>query len=97
MSETIAIIKDVEFGNRDVGRPVLSFTTQFENGICALQVLEAKQALELIEISGVSNVKDLNGRMCWVEEDGMKITFIRLWNEYGFTNENLATSIETIR
>lgn len=79
MSEELARIKEVGFGNRDVGRPVLFFTAELESGTCALQILEAEQALELIKQSGVYEVERLNGVFCWVEKGRGVATYKRIW------------------
>lgn len=63
----LAIIKQVGFGNRDVGHPVLFFSTYIEEGHAALQVLDGTEALDFIKAYGVYDVKDLEGKSVWVE------------------------------
>ena len=75
----LAKIKEVGFGCRDMATPCLWFTTELESGICALQVLGHKEAIELLKVQGIEEVHDLNGKMCWVEEDGMRVTFMYMW------------------
>jgi hypothetical protein len=81
VSEELARIKEVGFGNRDVGSPVLFFTAELEGGTCALQVLSAKEAVDVIQRSGVYSVDQLNGMFCWVETNHHSAVFSRLWGE----------------
>lgn len=81
MSEQIAIISDVGIGSRDVGRPVLWFTVQISEHISSLQVFEWAKAFEILKT--VYDVRELEGKPCWVETDGIAGTtrFIRMWKE----------------
>lgn len=74
----LAIMKGVDFGCRDVGRPVLWFSSHDGEGGAALQVVEGSSALDLIKKSGVHSIKNLEGKPCWVEVDGMSMVFISL-------------------
>lgn len=74
----LAIIKSVGFGCRDVGRPVLHFSTYISEAMAALQVFELEGAGEIIEDSGVYDIKDLNGKPCWVEVRDNTINFIKV-------------------
>lgn len=67
MSKQLAIIKEVGYGCRDVGRPVLWFTVSTCDCGCALQVLSGKEADALIRDYGVYDVQELNGKPCFVE------------------------------
>lgn len=77
MHEELAIIKDVGYGNRDVGSPVLWFTVTFLNG-GSLQILQGEDAYNLIKESGVYDVKSLEGKACVISTDGYRVEFVRL-------------------
>jgi hypothetical protein len=81
VSEQLARIKEAGFGDRDVGTPVLFFTAELERRTCALQVLSAKEAVGVIQRSGVYSVDQLNGMFCWVETNNRSAVFSRLWGE----------------
>ena len=81
MSEKTAVIKDVCFGCRDVGRPVLSFTVELEGGLCSLQVLDSAEACQLITKYQIVNVNDLEGQMCIVEDGKNTMRFLRMWGK----------------
>ena len=83
-NEQLAIIEGVGFGNRDVGSPVLFFSTMLSEGTGALQILGGKEALDLIKAYGVYDVKDMDGKPIWVECNGgwggtIKVT--RAWKK----------------
>jgi len=71
----LAIIKNVGFGCRDTNRPILFFNTYIEEGMGALQILEVPQAMEIIKQYQVFDVKDLEGKACWVDVEDDKIIF----------------------
>lgn len=79
--EILVKIKEVGFGLRDTNHCVLWFTVETENGPSALQILPALAAIELIEKHNLREVHDLNSRMCWVESEGMRMSFVRMWGE----------------
>lgn len=81
MSEKAAIIKDVCFGCRDIGKPVLSFTVELEGGMCSLQVLDTAEACQLITKNQIVNVLDLEGQMCIVEDTKNTMKFLRMWGK----------------
>ena len=74
----LAIMKGVDYGCRDVGRPVLWFSTHDGRGGGALQILEQKEAFALIKQSGVRSIRNLEGKACWVESDGHTQVFAGL-------------------
>jgi len=76
-ARSMAVMKGVHVGNRDVGRPCLWFETDTGSG-AALQVLIGQDALDLIEKSGVYDVRELEGKTCWVEASVGMIRFIGL-------------------
>lgn len=80
MTKRLAIMKGVNYGCRDVGRPVLWFSTHDGHGGGALQVLEQKEANELIEKSGVHSIGNLEGKACWIDVDGNSHVFAGLAN-----------------
>ena len=82
MTEQLAIIKGVGFGNRDVGRPVLFFETYLSEGIGALQILSDDEAMNFIKAYGVYDVKDLEGKPVWIEREGFNtIKVLRPWRQ----------------
>ena len=62
-----AIIKDVGFGLRDVGRPVLWFYMKFKEGLSSLQVLGLDETVDLLGKCQLSNILELEDRVCWAE------------------------------
>jgi hypothetical protein len=79
---TLAIMREVGYGNRDLGRPCLWFSTYIDESSAALQVLQGDEAEEVIRESGVYDVRDLEGKPCWVDtsEHG-RIRFMRVWKK----------------
>lgn len=79
MSEKrMAIMRGVDFGLRDIGRPCLWFETYIDESSGALQVLTGEQITKLLEESGARSIRELEGKPCWVETDGVlggRITF----------------------
>ena len=81
MEKQLAIIEGVGYGNRDVGRPVLWFSTMISKGSGALQVLENHEAGKLIKAYGVYDVKDLEGKPIWVIRENGTITIAGYWED----------------
>jgi hypothetical protein len=77
MTEKMAIVKDVGFGNRDIGRPCLFFSVYINESVGSLQVFEGKKALQMIQNSEVYDIKELEGKPCWIEEEGNTIKFLK--------------------
>lgn len=77
--ERVAIIREVGYGLRDVGRPCLWFTTYLSEHSAAVQVLTGKQADQVIIDAGVRDVHDLEGKPCWVECEAGSVRFLRVW------------------
>jgi len=69
MSEKIGIIKDVGFGCRDVGYPILFFSVYVSESVAALQILHHPYYVDFIKEYGVWDIKDLEGKPVWVEDD----------------------------
>lgn len=78
MDEIMAIMKNVRFGCDDEGHPALMFTVYVSEMTAADQVLHGVNALTVIEDSGVSDVRLLEGKPCWVRREGNLIRFERL-------------------
>ena len=72
----MAIMKDVGFGNRDVGHPVLFFTAYVSEGVGALEILNGEDAMNFIKAYGVYDVRDLTGRPVWVEREGYSVKVV---------------------
>jgi len=77
----LAIIRNVGIGTRDVGRPCLWFDTYVEEGIGALQIIDWDRAAQILQASGICDVRDLNGKPCWVDRDGNTMHFAELWKD----------------
>ena len=82
-NEQLAIMKGVGFGNRDVGYPVLFFSTMISEGCGALQVMEGKKAMDFIKAYGVYDVKDMEGKPVWVKRPDLsnRIEVVRAWRD----------------
>lgn len=73
----LAIIKSPDFGLRDIGRMCLSFSTYTEGQLGALQVItNPKQIEQILQDAEVESFKDLEGKPCWIEEEGNIIRFL---------------------
>lgn len=79
---TLAIVRDVGIGMLDTNRPCMWFTTYTSEASAALQVLNWEEAKQLIQETGVYNIKELDGWPCWCDtsDDGL-IKFIRAWKK----------------
>lgn len=78
MTKQMAIIREVGYGCRDLGKPVLWFSAFIDEGLAALQVLYGKEADKVITESGVYDVHSLDGWTCLVEIKGGLIVFDRI-------------------
>ncbi len=78
MSEQLAIIKDIGIGCRDTSSPVLWFTVYVSEASAALTVLSWDDAYKVL--GHVREIRDLEGKPCWVEVDGNLVKFKRLWS-----------------
>ena len=76
--EEMAIIKDVGFGCRDVGYPVLWFTVCLVDGGAALQIFSMKETEKIITDSGVYDIEDLEGKPCLVINDDNIVRFVKV-------------------
>lgn len=79
--EQVAIIRDVHIGCYDPGEPVLWFTTHVSESSASLQIIAWVEAYNVLK--QVRDIRDLEGRPCWVEVDEphRTIRFLRLWKE----------------
>jgi len=75
--ELMAIIQGVGVGLRDVGRPVLWWSVHTDKCGSALHVFDWDTAFDIIKSYGVREVHLLNGKPCWVEVDGNRMTYKR--------------------
>lgn len=78
MSEQVAIIRDVRAGANDYGQPGLTFTTYITESSAAQQFIGWQEAGEIVK--KVTDIRELEGKPCWVEADGDLIRFLRLWD-----------------
>lgn len=74
----LAIMKDVGYGCRDTNGVCLWFDTYVTEGTAALQVLFNPEADKVIRASGVYNVRELEGKPCWVEDNQGMIHFLEV-------------------
>lgn len=72
----LAIMKEIGIGIRDVGRPVMFFSTYISECTAALQILSWDEAFKLLDQSQAWDVKQLEGKSCWVEVDNGMIKFL---------------------
>jgi hypothetical protein len=77
VTEQLAIIRNVRIGFHDYYGAALSFTTYVTESSAAAQTLGWEAAKPIVET--VDDVRDLEGKPCWVEIDGQMIKFLRLW------------------
>lgn len=75
--ERMAIMKNVGYGCRDAGSPVLFFETYITESAVALQILSGKMADKFIKTYGVYDIKDLEGKVVWVIEENNVIKISR--------------------
>lgn len=79
--EKLAIIKEVGYGCRDAGYPILWFSAYTSECSAALQVMSGPDADKLIRDYGVYDVHDLNGKPCWVTESNCMIKYARAFKK----------------
>jgi hypothetical protein len=77
MTERAAIIKGVRIGSDDHGGAGLMFSTYISESSAASQFLDWETAGQIC--ATVPDVRELEGKPCWVEVDGNLIKFLRLW------------------
>jgi hypothetical protein len=68
--ETLAIIRRPGYGMRDY-HPGLWFEVYVSDTTAALQVFNQPEADEVIKAFGVKDVRDLEGKPCWVSNGGV--------------------------
>ena len=68
--KTMAIMRGVGIGMRDCNEPVLWFAAHTSEGVASLQIFDWAQAKELIKAYGVHDVRNLEGKPCWIETEG---------------------------
>lgn len=81
MEKQLAIIKDVGYGCRDVGYPVLFFSSMLSECGGALQVLSGEEAEKLIREYGCYDIKDMEGKPIWVTVAGGIIKIHSAWKK----------------
>jgi hypothetical protein len=75
-NKILGIIKRVGFGIRDTSHAMLWFDVYTSEASASLQCIPAAEAIRLIEKHGISDVKNLEGKPCWVRDEGALIRFI---------------------
>lgn len=76
--EKLAVIKNPVIGVDDRGHASLRFTTYVSESSAASQALNWEEAKTLIESADVSDVRQLDGKPCWVEQADGFIRFLRI-------------------
>lgn len=79
MVKKLAIMKGVRFGLNDRDQVALTFSTYEREGSAAGQNLNVDQTVEMIKAAKVRDIKDLEGKPCWIETDGQFMHYIRPW------------------
>lgn len=77
MAEKLAIIRNVRFGCVDADDVGLEMTVWVQEHRGATVILYGNDAIEFIKDFGVSDVRQLEGRACWVQDDGTTIGVLR--------------------
>lgn len=75
----MAIIRNVHIGAEDHYGAALWFDTYVSEASAALQVIPWEMAYDIVK--RVDDIKHLEGKPCWVEEEGGLIRFIGLWEK----------------
>jgi glycyl-tRNA synthetase alpha subunit len=74
----MAIMKNVQFGLKDVDEVNLSFDTYINEGISALQVLYYPAYEKVFKDAHASELSDLEGHACWVKCGDSLIKFDKI-------------------
>ena len=75
--EQLAVIRSVRYGVNDRDVPVLTFTTWISEHGAADHQFSVERATGIIAAYRVRDVRDLDGRVCWVTVDDQRITYVR--------------------
>lgn len=75
-SRKMAIIRRPQFGVGDRGTVALWFTVYVTDSTAALQVFDVDGAVQIITAYGVDDVAKLDGKPCWVEDNGATIRYV---------------------
>ena len=79
--KVLGIIKSPGYGCRDFpGQVGLWFDVYISEHMAALQCFFGEEATKIIQDYGVYNVKDLEGKACWVDDDKGYIRWISACN-----------------
>ena len=79
--EQLAIIRNVGYGCRDIGKPCLFFDSYITETTAALQILTGEDADEFIKAYGVYDVSKLEGKPVWVDVGQNRVTINRAWRK----------------
>ena len=63
----LAIIKGVGFGMMDRSTPMLWFTVHLSETKATLQAFSGQRMLDLVKEAGYYDIRELEGKPCWVE------------------------------
>lgn len=75
-TKKLGIMKNINFGCREIGIPVLWFDIYVDENIGALEVLFLEQYCNMLKKHGIINIKDLERHPCWVIEDSEENTLV---------------------
>lgn len=74
----LAVIRNPKWGVDDIGAVSLRFSTYIAESTAADQRLVGEYAENTLRAAGVADVRDLDGRTCWVRVDRNLIVFERM-------------------
>lgn len=77
MDRRLAIMKNISFGVRDRNKACLWFDVN-DGNYGSLQCLPVKYAVNLIEKHNITDIRNLEGKPCWIEVDNNIMKFIDL-------------------
>jgi len=80
MSKTLAVIRNPGIGMRDLDEPALWFDTYINEFTGALQLLTWDQAKAVMRYVS-RNAGELEGKACWVDVDGPRMTFLCMFGD----------------
>ena len=78
--KTLAIIRDVGFGLRDCGRPILWYTAE-SDGWGALMVVGLSEIEDFLKKANCYDIKELEGAPIVVDVEGTSIRFVRFFDK----------------
>ena len=78
MAEQVAIVRNVKIGMDDRAGPCLRFDTYTSESSAASQFITWEEAAKIV--ATVDDIRQLEGKPCWVDVEGNLIKFLRMWS-----------------